>query len=132
MNVIEHNFSKWGLLQSDFAQERAIQIIDGATLDMDPQSEAILNRAVVGTEYPVEQAWVCVLLDCAINSDLFIRHIEGDDVVYRHPLGTVHLPMQNVFGAVERIFDRLSNDDQAGVWDLAEKALERAAKRMRQ
>lgn len=126
-NVVHVNFSRWGILQSDYAQLKPFQIMDRAVETMTPAVRDLLSI----TPNP-EQAWCSIIFDCAVNSGMFIRMIKGDDIVI--DMGgdgdDVVIPLGNVFAAAGQVMEGGSIDWQVWIWDAAEEALEKAAKSM--
>ena len=86
---------------------------------------------MVGYDMPFEQAWICLLLDAAVNTDLFIHQIIDEEIVYGEGDEAVRVPLENIFKAADRIILRLSEADNEVIWDLAENTLEDAIRAMR-
>lgn len=130
MTVIHHNFTRWGILQSDHAQLKPFQIMDRAAENMPPDIRGSLIAALAPYPLKPDEAWCNVIFDCAVNSDMFIRMIQGDNIVLDMKDGDDDLiiPLSNVFGAAERVMALFDPDGQARLWDAAEAALEKAAK----
>lgn len=131
-NVVHVNFNRWGILQSDHTQHRPFQIMDRAAESMPPDTRGSLIVALAphwGKLTP-DEAWCNIIFDCAVNSDMFIRMIQGDNIVLDmgDGDGDIVIPLGNVFGAAERVMALFNPDTQARIWDAAESALEKAAK----
>lgn len=131
-NVVDVNFYRWGILQSEHAQLRPFQIMDRAAESMPPQVRGSLLAALAPHwgKFTPDEAWCNIIFDCAINSDLFIRMIQDDNIVLDMKDGEDDLiiPLGNVFGAAERVMALFDPDCQAWLWDAAEAALEKAAR----
>ena len=116
------------------AQDRAIQVLDRACVKL-PEGDALaaLQEEMADKSSPIEQAWVCVLLDTAINHDLFIKVTKGESIVYGEGDTAVAIDHGEVFKSAAQIYDGIESPDaQAALWDAAEEALKSAAKSMRQ
>lgn len=129
MTPMQDTVATYGILQCDFAQERPVQVIEGASAAL-PQGEVLetLKQAMSGTGLPAKVGWVCVLLDAAVNEDLFIHKTKGEAIHF----GSFALEHGGIFKSAAMVYDAIPDASaHAALWDAAVDALEKAAQSLK-